>query len=212
MTIDWSATGAMISGWGSWASALAVGYAAYKAADTFDSWKLRRTTEREEEVAQRVLVAVFKAKEAYRFIRFSTLHAPELAAAQQAQAELDAWPALTAQQQKRLTIGQVYIDRINSSEETFRELAECIPVARAIFGHDLGEALGDLHRQLWVIRMSAEAFAANEGDDPALTRGINTELNDHALVGEGIITGAIKASIETIEMACLPVLRPDWRR
>lgn len=28
MAIDWSATGAMISGWGSWASAFAVGYAA----------------------------------------------------------------------------------------------------------------------------------------------------------------------------------------
>lgn len=211
MSIDWSATGAMISGWGSWASAAAVAFAAWKAADTFEGWKLRRSTEREEEIAQRVLIAVFKVKEAYRFIRFSTLHAPELSAARQIQSELELWHTLTAQQQQRLTMGQVYIDRINSSQHEFRELVDCIPVARAIFGHSLGEALEDLNRQLWVIRMAAEAFASNEGGDLLLTQKINSELNDHALVGDGPVTIAIKSSIETIEAICLPVLRPDRR-
>lgn len=208
MVIDWAGTGAMISGWGSWASAAAVAYAAWKAANTFESWKLRRVTEREEEIAQRALVATFRVKEAFQWIRSPLKHSVELSTAEDALKANPKWDDLTLLQKHKHASGQVYIDRIVSFGDRFQALEECIPYARAVFGHELGEAMHELHRQLWIFRTTVEAFVANDTGDREITRSIMIELNDHQLSGAGRITISIKASIATIEAICLPVLRP----
>lgn len=207
MPIDWTATGEMIASFGSWAEAGAVAFAAYKAADTFSSWRLRRSTERKEDIAQRTLVAVFKVKEAFRSIRSPLLHGAELEAAGRELEENEGWHLLTRAQQEAHKSGQVYIRRMKYFDADFDELADCIPLARAILGDRAADALEELHRQLWALRVHVESYVDDRGSDHAFTIMVRQNLNDHRLTGDGAVTTAIKTSIATIQSICLPVLR-----
>jgi hypothetical protein len=67
--IDWAATGQMLSGWGTFAGAAAVAFAAYKGADTFLSWKRQKRTERRMAVAEEILVVFYNFKRAFAHVR-----------------------------------------------------------------------------------------------------------------------------------------------
>ena len=83
MSIDWSATGAMLQGWGTLIGAVAVFWAAKKGADTFDSWKRQKVAERKLEQAERILMATYKARRALSFVRGIMMDGRELDAAEE---------------------------------------------------------------------------------------------------------------------------------
>jgi hypothetical protein len=55
LNIDWSATGQMLAGWGSWAQALGIFLAAYFAKQAADSWRSQRVAETRMDVANSYL-------------------------------------------------------------------------------------------------------------------------------------------------------------
>lgn len=73
-TVDWDATGSMLSGWAAWAGVAAVLYAANRGASVFASWKRQKLEERRMETAERILAVTYKLDRAFPSIRgpFST--------------------------------------------------------------------------------------------------------------------------------------------
>lgn len=207
MAIDWSITGTALSGWGSLLSAAAVLWATHRATGTLDEWKKKRVTEREEEHAQECLVAAYQVVDAFQAVRSSVLHGFELDRARAKLSEDQRWGDLTEQQQRQHTQGQVYIDRLAHFSERFDRLAECGPLARALFGHEVEAALGELGRQHWVLTVEIEAYIHDRGADRDFDMKVRNNLSDWKCEGEGSISKAILASVATIEAKLLPVLR-----
>lgn len=212
MAIDWGATGEMIANFAGWAEAGAIAYAAHKAADTFTDWRLRRSTERQEEIAQRTLVAVFKTKEALRKIRL-----PGVSSSMQRQTETALmddpnWDSLGPDEQKRQVRRAIYYQRAQSAAAEFDELADCIPIARAILGEEVANAIESLHRQRDIVLINADSLPLNNGEDRDWSARIDENLTDHMLTGDGEVTASIKESIAIIQAHCLPILRAETKR
>jgi len=210
MAIDWAVTGAALSGWGSILSAAAIAWAAHKAANTFDDWKQRRATEREEEHAQRCLVAAYQVAEAFQAVRSALLHGFELDRARVRLSGDPRWKELTEKQRSRHVNGQVYFDRLAHFSERFDRLAECGPLARALFGKEVEEALGELGRQHWILTVEVEAYIHDveaPSADPEFAQRVLRNLNDWKCEGDGQISAAIRESLKVIEAKLLPVLK-----
>ena len=94
MAIDWGDTGAMISGIGSIASAGAVALAAWLARGTFNDWKKKRVTEREEQHAQACLVAAYKVNEAFQYLRAPLILSSEMHLAEEELKEDERWASM----------------------------------------------------------------------------------------------------------------------
>lgn len=208
MTISWTATGAMLSGWGSLAGAAAVAYAAFKAADTVEKWKSRKLTERKFEHAEAVLAATFRVKDALEIMRSPLISGVELKAAEKELEDQDGWANQTEDDRNRFTIAQARIMRIRSTEDDWEALQQTMPLAKALFDQDLEEAIGELHRQRWIFRTYVDAAADDRGEDQDWSREIRANLHEsRGRLGDDEISRAVADNVATIERICLPVLR-----
>jgi hypothetical protein len=88
MIIDWSATGAMLTGWGTLAGALSIVAAAYLGKSALSDYRQQRLTDREIEVADQALTAAYRAEEAIDGIRSRWMPAAEMNATEEKLKEL----------------------------------------------------------------------------------------------------------------------------
>lgn len=82
--IDWSATGAMLSGVGALGGAVAVLIAASVGKSTFEAWKRQKIEERRTELAETSLILAYKIQDAMSVIRSPVTMGDENDAAEQA--------------------------------------------------------------------------------------------------------------------------------
>lgn len=90
-TIDWAATGDMLSGIGTVVGALAVIVAAVIGSRTFDNWKRQKLAERHIEQAERILTATYKVRRGLSHVRSRMMWAHETAAAEEQLKASDEW-------------------------------------------------------------------------------------------------------------------------
>ena len=199
----------MLQGIGTLIGAAVVIFAAKLGANTFNSWRKQKLGERHIEQAERILTATYKARRALGFVRGIMVWAHELNAAEATLKEDPAWPSVAKGRQKRLVTAQASFNRLNDTREEQDALYQCLPMARALFGEAVEQALVDLHRQFWNVRVDAETYVDDDGSDPVFTKKIRRGMYDvGARAGETNETSdAISAALNAIEAACLPVLR-----
>jgi hypothetical protein len=211
-SIDWAATGTMIQGLGTVAGVGAVVWAAGEGRSTFDEWRTQKITERKQTQAERILTATYKAQRALVAVRSPMMWQHELNAAEASISENDWWKSKTSTHQKRLTEAQAYHNRLNHTKDNQLELDQCLPMARALFGEELEQAIKELHRQFWNLRVDAEFYGDDEDRrNTAFSDKIERALRDApSLEGEiNEVSDTIAKSVATIERICLPVLRDD---
>jgi hypothetical protein len=192
------------------AGAVAV-YAAAKLG--FSSWRQQKIAERKRDEAELILRSAYNARRALRYIRSPWMSGHEKAAAE---TRLDKdradWREKTViEKQDRLITAQAYFERIHGAREERQALEECLPMALALFGQTVEEAIEKLHHQFHVVGVYADSYVDDyNGTDREFTVKIRRALFASGALQPGEeneITSAVEESIKAIETICLPHLR-----
>lgn len=90
-------------------------------------------------------------------------------------------------------------------------LIEAIPIARALWGRGLADALAKLNRQFWRIECYAEESIDHlyTPEESERTKVIQMELGQHSDDPANEITTNIEAAMVEIEAACASTLRDE---
>lgn len=199
MIIDWSATGAMLSGLGTLIGAFAVIYATWVARDTFSIWKKQKIAERRMVLAEKILHSAYDAKRALDVIR-SPFSYGDL--------------KLTKEQQRSATATD-YLNRFQNTSTQQQALFDNIPMAKALYGEALEKALSSLRHQFHLIHVDVQEYTSQhyESYDLELKTKIRNSMYGGAAHGQDDrddeMSRNIAGYIKTIESICLTDLRLD---
>lgn len=88
---------------------------------------------------------------------------------------------------------------------------QCLPMARALFGESLEDAIEVLRRQFWYVQVDVDTSIDDDGSDEDFSRKIrrgmyNIKSHDGSA---NEISDAIEAAVKSIETICLPILRDN---
>ncbi|RYD42579.1 MAG: hypothetical protein EOP63_12510 [Sphingomonadales bacterium] len=208
--VDWAATGTMIQGLGTLGGAIAV-YAAARLG--LLAWRHQKLAERNRDQAEVILHAAYNARRALGYLRSPWMSGSEQVAAQE---KLDAdepnWRnSVVEEKQKRLVTAQAYYMRASKLLDERSKLEDCLPMARALFGEELEQAIESLCHQFHVVLTYADAYVDDyNGTDRDFSVKIRRALfasNKRVAGDENEVSDAIEKSIGVIEGRCLPYLR-----
>lgn len=209
-TIDWAATGTMLSGIGTVVGALAVFGAAVIGSRTFDNWKRQKLAERHIDQAERILTAAYKARSGLSRVRSPGMWVHETDAAEEQLKASGQWEkTFPESERKSLATAQAYYNRLNSTRDDQRALEECQPMARAFFGEDLEKAIEKLNRQFWTVKVYVDANHNDKsGADAAFRRKIESTIwEGYPNAEENEMDRLIAEQVRLIEDTLVPVLR-----
>lgn len=209
MPIDWGATGAMLQGEGTLLGAAAVLIAATIGGTTFKSWRKQQVAGRKLSQAERILEATYKARRALKYVRGVMVWGHESKAAEDLLKENPDWKMQVEAKQKRIVTTQVFLTRLNNTRDEQIALDQCLPMARALFGEELENAVETLRHQFWVVQVDAEAYMDDDGRDQQFSKRIRRGMYaiDPPQGEVNEVTVKIETAVATIEAECLPVLR-----
>lgn len=133
----------------------------------------------------------------------------ELKAAEDALKENADWQMQVEAKQRRIVTTQALFNRLNNTRDEQNALDQCLPMARALFGEELEEAIESLRHQFWIVQVDAESYMDDDGSDKEFTKKIRRGMYEiKPPEGEANeVTDAIETAVATIEEHCLPVLR-----
>lgn len=133
--------------------------------NTFNDWFRKAQTERRIASAEKILTAVYKVNDAFEAIRSPLLEGYELENAEKRLKETGEFAYAAPAKFKQATIAQLILTRMAGQGQTFKELYECLPMARAAFGKDLHDKLRGLLQARRNIEVAAQMYATTERDD-----------------------------------------------
>jgi hypothetical protein len=208
--VDWAATGTMIQGLGTLGGAVAV-FAAAKLG--LSAWRHQKLAERNRDQAEVILQAAYNARRALGYLRSPLMSGSELAAAEkELNTDQPTWrDSIVEEKQKRLITAQAYYMRANRLLDERTKLADCLPMARALFGEELEKAIETLHQQFRIVLIYADEYV---DDFNGTNRDFSMEIRRALFASNGRTAGnhnevsdAVEKSIKVIEKWCLPPLR-----
>lgn len=100
--------GVVLQGVGALAQAFAIGFAAWMASQTFNSWRKQKLSERRIEQAERILTAAYNARRALAYVRSPLMEAHELSTAEAHLETQEFWTTVDANRKQRLISAQGY--------------------------------------------------------------------------------------------------------
>lgn len=227
-SIDWAATGSMLSGWATLFGAGAVVYAAHKGSDTFKQWRRQKNEERRIELAEQILTLAYKLRRAIEGIRSPAMWAEESIAIHD---ELRKNGVITDQTPEGdkgiLATAQATLSRSNANKPLWDALLDTMPTAKAVFGDDVENALNALWKQRGKLVASAQSYARLiHQPDPRSEKEREAQLKRHGKL-EGVLwTGgdiwagedgnavdevadAVNGAVEALEVMLLPIIRSN---
>lgn len=227
-SIDWAATGSMLSGWATLFGAGAVVYAAHKGADTFKQWRRQKNEERRIELAEDILTLAYKLRRAIEGIRSPAMWAEEINSVHDELAEKGIINDQTPEGHKSiLATAQATLSRSNANKALWDTLLETMPTAKAVFGDEVESELNEF----WAVRgkmiASAQGYArlihqvaprSEEEQEAQMKRqgrleGVIWSGGDiwAGKDGEAVdeVGDAINRMVEQLEATLLPIIRSD---
>lgn len=211
MTIErMNALGVLLQGVGTLVGAIAVIVASYIGANTFAKWRRQKVAERRFEHAERILIASYNAKRQFRYVRQAFLSNHELFTAEQRLASAGLTLPTDDTSRKRHIAVEVYNYRLLAAKDELLDLYACIPIARAIFGNELEDALELLGTQFNRIRtyLDIQIMVEPSTHDPKSRQEIQAALTSgYKIDGRNEIDDLIAEQLRIVEDVCLPVLR-----
>lgn len=203
--------GVVLQGVGALAQAFAIGFAAWMASQTFNSWRKQKLSERRIEQAERILTAAYNARRALAYVRSPLMEAHELSTAEAHLETQEFWTTVDANRKQRLISAQGYYNRLNAVFEERRAVEECLPMARALFGEKVEKALELLNRQFHMVRIAVESNSW-DGNDREFARSLREDISSSSGSDRpNKMNVLIEGQVKQIEDALLPVLRLDAR-
>lgn len=203
--IDWDATGSFLSGVGTLIGATAV----FRAADAFATWRKQKIGERHIEQAERILTALYEAHDAMVYARGWLIPQHETETAKAEVEQEQGWNAWSPEKQRRVAFAQTKLNRLRFTRDRQKAMVETLPMAKALFGDELHQAITDYHHQFWVLETYLQAYCHDEnGNDPAFTQRIAEALSAPE-AGTNEISTKLTSATSVIEKRLLPILRED---
>jgi membrane-associated HD superfamily phosphohydrolase len=201
----------MLQGIGTIGGAIAVFGAAWFGATTFARWKQQKLAERRIEQAERILTATYKVRRQLSYVRNPAMWGNELSAAEDKLKENGQWEEAGGDNERRkLTTARAYYTRIFNAKDDRQALDECLPMARALFGEELEQALDKLNRQFWTVQISVDAILRDRGnsDRPFRDKMDRVVWEGYASEDEvNEVDETIREQVRRIEDICVPVLQ-----
>jgi hypothetical protein len=209
--IDWETTGMWMQAYAGFAGAGAVVYAAMRGGNSFDSWLRQRIRERRIAVGERILTAAYKAKDAFPSIRSPGQFGYEvMAARKKLEEEYDNFNLETEGKRGRLETAQVVLSRISSHADIWRELYECLPLSRALFGASVEDEIRKLLGARHKLSVSAQMYPET---DPHANRDFYERIQSDVWEGwadtferPDEINNVVAGAVARIEELVLPTL------
>ena len=208
-SIDWLATGSMLQGIGTIIGAAAVLIAAFIGATTFSTWRRQRITERHIDRAETLLGAAYEARSALSAVRSPMMFANEIQAAEAIISADPRFAGLAAEKQKRMTTCQAYYERLKRTLPQRNKLYELEPIARAVFGAELADAVDKLAHQFWIIQIDVEAYVDDTGGDVDFAKELRATMYENRTNDQSKVGKNTAEAIQKIESICLPILRME---
>lgn len=178
---------------------------------TFDSWRRQKLSERRIEQAERILTATYKVRRSLSIVRNPMMFPHEIAAAEESLKASGEWDKIFGgeDERRRHQFTQAYYNRLNTTVDSRRTLQECQPMARALFGEALEQAIEILNHQFWMVKVSVDAH--HSGQDK-YGEEIQKEISGALYEGypspeKNKMNKLIAEQIKIIEDICVPVLK-----
>lgn len=179
-TIDWTATGAMLQGIGTLVGAVTVLIAAGIGATTFSRWKRQQITGRHIDRAEAILGGAYEARAALSAVRSPMMWSGEINAAEAVLKGNPKFADLEKKRQKRIITCQAYYERLKQTRPKRDKLYELEPMARAIFGAELADAIGKLAHQFWVVQVDVESWVDDNESDPQFSQELRATMYENS--------------------------------
>lgn len=204
---EWTALGSVLSGAGTVIGAVAVIIAAKLGSDTFHDWRQQKLSERRIEQAERILTAAYKVRRALGYVRSPLMEGHELSAAEAHLEKQDFWATTDANRKNRLVSAQGHYNRLNAVRDERRAVEECLPMARALFGEQVENALELLNRQFHMVQIAVDSNSW-DGNDREFARSLREDLSSAAGTDKpNKMNVIIDEQVKLIEDALVPVLQ-----
>lgn len=206
--IDWAATGSMLAGWGAFANAAAVAFAAYKASQ----WLEQQRDKRRFELAERILEIAYLAEDAFQAIRSPMATAGDV---QRARVSLglpkieDAFVRNQSGDERRQETAQVILDRMSDHAELWQRFFEVLPTDRAFFGVPVSDKIRELLKVRQSIYAAAHVYGTTQDLNPDSASKFEatfwTDWGESAF-GKDEIGDQIAGAVSSLEASLLPRL------
>ena len=210
--VDWVATGAMLQGIGAIIGSFAVIIAACLGSDTYNKWRKQKISERKIDYAERILTSVYKVRQELRYLRNSFMSGHELYNAEEKLKESGEWDKiLVTDRDKYKTLKAIY-NRLDLALPARKELEDCYPIARALFGEELDTKIQELNQSFHTIKVYAEAQSRDNGNNMEFSDKIGMYLwEGYPSKEKDVFTKEINDNVKVIERICLPVIKLDLK-
>lgn len=203
VAIDWNATGSMISGIGTLIGATAVLGAVWVGRATLETWKAQKIKDRRMEAAKCILTLAYRIRSAFTSVRGrGVLEYETKAAEEKLYDNLPDWRSKEVNQQRRMTEGQVILNRLHSHEDDWQEILVQKPLALALFGTDVEN---DLH-SFWSHYVAVEIAASSYGEDGMENQSERALRRDIFGGTDDELDTDVEAAIASLETRLLPIL------
>lgn len=207
LSSDLTAWGTLLSGVGTLLGAIAVIYAARKAADTYSQWKRQNVEQRKMDYAVSTLAAAYRVQDAINGIRSTFPTVVEMLEAEDRLLQNAGFSRQPEFKQERQIVGEAMAARLEKQKSRWDSIIEVLPLARAFFDDDLRKALQELLAVRRTLSKSIEQLAVCEEKLSA------SGLSHHELWvtpgGRDSFSLTLHRTMSVIEERCLPVLRAE---
>lgn len=168
----------MLSGVGTLIGAGAVLVATYIGGNSLKMWRRQQLLQRHMDLAERVLTRVVQARDEIASVRFPLKEAHEFAAADKTlEANGFIKKGFEDAKWRKLSGAQVTLHRLNRFQETWTALDLLRHSAYVYFGNEVADAIETIQAQVRRIRIDAELYAEDNGNDAEFSKGLMNTLS-----------------------------------
>lgn len=213
MAVDWAATGSMLSGIGTIGGGIALVIAAVLGRKAVEDIRREKLAEREISHAEKALTIAYQLESAISSIRSPVSTGIESQHSREELIEHDWFQALDPAAQDKTIYTNIFYQRIRSYDEDFKEGYSILPTLKAFFGTEAEAALRTILHARHKVRVYADAYQRDRGNDLDHTRKIQSYIWEGALPGEIDPIGAdVEKSMTALEDQLIPIIRANAKR
>ena len=195
--IDWSATGQMISGLGTWFGGGALLWATIKGRESLADWRSQKLLDREIAIAEDVLTAAYEARSAIKSTRVRLLQGAEVDRATQQLKSSQSAPEI----EDGLVTAQTLMNRLDG--KIYDLLFAVLPKAKAVLGNDVSEKIGAIANIWTETAIDIQLMAHHVGN-----AAVNHKQAFYG-TGENSASAKLDRIVADLEGLVLPILRPS---
>jgi hypothetical protein len=209
-SVDWAATGSMLTAFGTFAGAGAVVFAAIVGSRTFEGWRRQQQEQRRMDAAEKIMTLTYRLKDDLESVRSPTIYGYEIeAAAEELKEVKDWWAGLSPAAQHRASVAHSRIIRMRHYKADWDEIWVLRPLARAYFGEAVDRPLHLFWKKHVEVMAAAEALREDNGSDRDFSRKMRATTSSAANPDE--LGREVREAVEQLERNLLPVLRADFQ-